>query len=897
MKPFRFLFLFAAFLSACAGALAQSQQRPNILFIFVDDSGWGDFSCQGNPVKDREGNVITPNIDRLAAGGTRFLNGYVASPICSPSRVAVLTGMGPGRHGIHTYLDNKAYNDARNANDWLQPDTVTSARLFRDAGYMTGNFGKWHMGGGRDVNNPPFPQAYGFQQSLVDFQGSGDRVMYIGDGLSQQNADVPGNITWAQWYDGSRLFTDAAIGFIESAVAQGKPFYVHVPYNDVHDAYHVAPGHENDFSHVTDDATANLFLGNLQAMDKQVGRLLDKLDELGIAQNTLVVLMGDNGAPNNALNTLLSRNGGLKGGKGSLWEGGIRESYIVRMPGVVQAGKVNGASIVSTLDLLPTFCELAGISVPPAPYDGESVLDIFKGSNRQRSRPLFWEFGAVSNLSPNSPKLAVREGNYKFLRDPEGTKREFYDLSTDRNEKTNLVNNAQYASVVARLEDKLLRWYDEVELGNVGDVVETPSPMGVLIADTFNVQGGASSGTGFGAGAGVNQGLSGRLTGEFAGELSYLQTSSAKAASAHSISGNALVVAQAAGSTAFGFGKNGTVFDFGPYLRGRRYEWRVTMDLDDTVPSHARMTLGIADSAGPEGGVGGHVLGVQLDRIDADNMSVFRRIDAAANSGGADINAAIRTGLPAGEPVEVRVAMRDSTDYTGYFTTYEIYINGTLANSGNIRFRSDSRYLIFDTAPDTGPARYDNFSLETFDAGPPIQRRLPVVHISQTSSTALADVERARLYWTTQPGQTSTVQISKDLVNWGVLLNNGAPVTVTTEQGTLQWREVVVPAEYRDRAFFRLDTEVPATVSTAAAAPAAVRAAAGSADSRSVAVMDDDGESLRVRAPLSNRVDRVSESNVQRWLRRDRALSNWRTVTGRVFYADYAAWAAARGSR
>ncbi len=221
------------------------------------------------------------------------------------------------------------------------------------------------------MNNPPFPQAYGFQQSLVDFQGSGDQVMYIGDGLSQQNADVPGNITWAQWYDGSRLFTDAAIGLIENAVAQGKPFYLHVPYTDVHDAYHVAPGHENDFAHVTDDATANLFLGNLQSMDKQVGRLLDKLDELGIAENTLVVLMGDNGAPNNALNTLLSRNGGLKGGKGSLWEGGIRESYIVRMPGVVPA-KVNTTSIVSTLDLLPTFCELAGITVPPAPYDGRA---------------------------------------------------------------------------------------------------------------------------------------------------------------------------------------------------------------------------------------------------------------------------------------------------------------------------------------------------------------------------------------------------------------------------------------------------------------------------------------------------------------------------------------------
>jgi arylsulfatase A-like enzyme len=851
-------------------------------------------------VKDAQGNPITPNIDRLAAAGTRFTNGYVACPICSPSRVAVLTGMVPGRHGIHTYLDNKAYNDARNANDWLQPDTVTSARLFRDAGYVTGNFGKWHMGGGRDVNDPPFPQAYGFQQSLVDFQGSGDRVMYIGDGLSQQNADVPGNITWAQWYDGSRLFADAAMAFIENAVAQNKPFYIHVPFNDVHDAYHVAPGHENDFAHATSDATAKIFLGNLHAMDEQVGRLLDKLDALGIAQNTLVVLMGDNGAPNNDLNVLLSRNGGMKGGKGSLWEGGIRESYIVRMPGVVPAGKVNNSSIVSTLDLLPTFCELAGISVPPAPYDGESVLDIFKGSNRQRTRPLFWEFGAVSNLAPNSPKLAMREGKYKFLRDPEGTKREFYDLTADRNETTNQVANAQYAPVVTDMEDRLLRWYREVELGEVGEVVETPSqPPGVLIADTFDVAGGASATTGFGAGAGVNQGLSGRLSGQFASDLSYARITTDKVGTAHAISDNGLVISQAAGATAFGLVKNGSQFDFGPYLRGRKYEWRVMMDLDDAVPAHARMTLGIADSAGPDGGVGGHVLAVQLDRIDANNTSVFRRIDATANSGGGDINAAIRTGLPAGEPVDVRVVMQDSTDYSGFNTTYEIYLNGTLANSGNIRFRNDSRYLIFDTAPDTGPARYDNFAVESLEAGPPLQKRLPIVHISQTSSTAVADVERARLYWTTQPGQTSTVQISKDLVNWGVLLNNGAPVTVTTEEGTLQWREVVVPAEYRDKAFFRLETAVAANgpvLKAATATPLPTSTPVSRSKTAVASVVDDDGEPLRVRAPYSKATSAVqgADSNVARWLRRDRTIASWRAVTGWVFYSNYAAWSEAR---
>ena len=446
---------------ALAGPLMAAEARPNILFVFVDDSGWGDYSCYGNPIKDAAGKPITPNIDRIAATGTRFTQGYVAAPICSSSRTGVLTGTEPGRFGIHSFLASKAENQKRNMKDWLRPDTVTTARLFRDAGYRTGQFGKWHMGGGRDVDDAPFPQDYGFEKSLVAFEGMGDRVLYNGDGLSKQNADVPGKITWAEWEQGAVLHTDAALGFIEESVKEKKPFYVHVPYNDTHSPYHVAPGHEDDFAHATENKNARLFLGELNALDKQVGRLLDKLDQLGIANNTLVLLIGDNGAPNDNLNRQLKRNGGLKGGKGSLWEGGIRVPFLVRMPGTVAAGKVNTSSAVSTLDLLPTYCELAGITPPPAPYAGESVLDVFKGSDRPRNRTLFWEFGAVSNQSPNSPKLAIREGNFKFLRDPEGTKREFYDLSVDPNETTNLVDKPEHAVAIAPLEKKLIKWYEE----------------------------------------------------------------------------------------------------------------------------------------------------------------------------------------------------------------------------------------------------------------------------------------------------------------------------------------------------------------------------------------------------------------------------------------------------
>jgi hypothetical protein len=645
---------------------------------------------------------------------------------------------------------------------------------------------------------------------LTSFEGMGDRLLVTGHGLSDQNADVPGEITWTVWNQLANRHTDAAIDFITAAHAANKPFFAYVPYDDTHSPYNVEAGRENDFDHVTDDFTAKQFLGELNDLDRQIGRLVGAIDGLGIANNTLIMIVGDNGAPNDALNTLLNRNGGLRGGKGNLWEGGMRVGFLARMPGTIPAGTVNSTTAISTLDILPTYCSLAGIPLPAAPFEGEDMKDVLQGATRPRAKPLFMEYGDVSQVNTAAPRLGVRIGNKKLLRNADGSDRQFYNLATDRNETTNLASDPGQAAEIAGMETKLMSWYRETVLGEIGELGEIApgEPAALLISDSFVVTGGDSTTTGFGAADGVNQELATRHTGTLAGTLRYIRTEAAKPESAHSIAGNRLTIADAANATAFQLSADGTAaYDFGPHLRGRHYEWKATLDLDDLEIAAARMTLGIADAALPSGGVAGHDLGVQLDLVTGNTISVFKRIDAGSNSGAADINAAIVTGLPAGEPVEVRVVMQDSTDYEVFGTSYEIFINGTSADTGSIRFANDSRYLIFDTAPNTGPVQYDDVSLETLDAGPPVTGYIPVVGISELTAAEVSGVAKVRLHRSTQPGRVFRPAISSDLDDWQTLPGPPAePLEIDSEHHTIQWLEVEIPEAYRGKAFIRLES-------------------------------------------------------------------------------------------
>ncbi|MCX7888048.1 MAG: sulfatase-like hydrolase/transferase, partial [Verrucomicrobiae bacterium] len=370
-------------------ALAQAQRPPNVVFVLTDDQGWGDAHFAGHPY------AKTPNLDRLAREGTWFKQFYVSGTVCSPTRAAFMTSQFPARHQIHGHFATHEQNAARFMPDWLDPKTPTIASLLKQAGYVTGHFGKWHLGGG---NNAPTPEAYGF-----------DVVRAL----------VCRNPAWSEpsstfWPKSTRLIVDEAIRFIKAN--KDRPFYAnvwtllpHAPLNPTpeqlapYDKLAASPddftGWMRDYAAKAKDLTSQMkiFCASLTDLDTQIGRLLDALDELKLADNTIVFYSSDNGPEDyrisNAAYAGVGSTGPLRGRKRSMYEGGIRTFGLLRWPGKVAAGRVDDTSVIGCVDWLPTVCKLAGVNVPASlQLDGEDVSDIWLGKPRQRQKPLFWEW-------------------------------------------------------------------------------------------------------------------------------------------------------------------------------------------------------------------------------------------------------------------------------------------------------------------------------------------------------------------------------------------------------------------------------------------------------------------------------------------------------------------------
>ena len=458
------------FLSAVTIAAATPASRPNIIFIFADDWGWGDLSSHGHPW------LKTPHLDRLAREGTDFHQFNVLNPVCSPSRTAAMTGMFPSRFGISQHFAAPAQNLARNMPDWLDVRAPSIARIFQQAGYRTAHFGKWHLTN-RNTHGAPEPTAYGFDEFAI-FNG----------GAETASADL-------------HATPDNAAKFI--AANKDRPFYLNVWLHESHLPHVPTKASLEKWSHL--DEQKRVYAAVITDGDNAVGRVLEALDSAGIAQNTIVIFSSDNGPETTAPAAQresrdtdakaagyggyysVGSSGGLRGEKRSLFEGGVRVPFLVRWPGRTPAGAINDTTAFTAVDLLPTLSAAAGITLP-SDYrgDGEDLLAALKGQLVKRTKPIFWDWTGKAADPHWWPRLAVRDGDWKLLLTADAQRVALHRLTTDRAEAVDLAKD--HPEIVARLTQLALAWKATLPTTvdpsciSVADRAAAPAPLPVPAA-------------------------------------------------------------------------------------------------------------------------------------------------------------------------------------------------------------------------------------------------------------------------------------------------------------------------------------------------------------------------------------------------------------------------------
>lgn len=434
-------------------AARASEDRPNFIFILADDLGWGDLACFGNDL------ILTPSLDQLAEEGTRFTQFYVASAVCSPTRAAFMTGIFPARLRIHRFIGGHDSNKAAGMPDWLDPTVPMITDVFQSAGYATGHFGKWNLG---SCCGAPDPGEYGIDDH-VTWGSSGPGFPQQGDEFFRAES--------------TRYIVDEVIEFIEEN--QDRPFYVNVwtllPHGPLNPTEEQLEVYEDLAPNVPWVGARQIYYASVTAMDEQIGRLMDKLDELGLAENTVVVFTSDNGPAHpyasSESHSGVGSAGPFRGGKGSLYEGGVRMPLIVRWPGHVAAGAVDNDSVIADVDFLPTFASLAGV-VPffGLQLDGENVSDMLLGFPRPRTTPILWEWRFHPGRPPihwKAPMLGIRSANWKLLLNPDWSRVELYDVVADPKQVDNLAD--VNPEVVELLSAEALAWQASLPPGPVAD--------------------------------------------------------------------------------------------------------------------------------------------------------------------------------------------------------------------------------------------------------------------------------------------------------------------------------------------------------------------------------------------------------------------------------------------
>ena len=448
------------------------RRKPNILFILADDLGWMDTTVYGSRYYE------TPHIARLAARGMRFTDAYAANPLCSPTRASLMTGKWPARLGITTpaghlppepakpLMPERAAPNRRmicpRSRRVLPREEYTIAEALRDAGYRTGFVGKWHLG----VPEPYWPEAQGFE---VAFHGAPDPGPPSYFSPYRFRAGTVANGPKGEYI--TDRATDEAVRYLERH--RDEPFFlclwhwaVHAPFQAKEDL--VAEARSRTDPRGKQDCP--VMAGMIRSLDQSVGRVLDALDRLGLAEDTIILLFSDNGGNmyNEVVGTTPTNNAPLRNGKGSIYEGGVREPMVVVWPGAVRPGS-QCTEVVSSVDFYPTLLEMAGVSPKPGQVlDGVSLVPILKGEGGLDRDAVFCHFPHYIPATGNLPSTSVRAGRWKLIcfygEGPDRTDAyELYDLQEDIGETTNLAEG--HPDVVRRLAariDAFLRETDAI---------------------------------------------------------------------------------------------------------------------------------------------------------------------------------------------------------------------------------------------------------------------------------------------------------------------------------------------------------------------------------------------------------------------------------------------------
>ncbi len=465
-RPLRFaLALAAAALCGPAATGRAAPARPNIVLVVADDLGYGDLSAHGNP------DVRTPNLDALARQGAAFERFFV-SPVCAPSRAALLTGRYPLRAGVSGVTGGR---------EGMRPGEVTLAETLRAAGYRTGLFGKWHNG----EHHPLTPRGQGFDRFLGFHYG------HVNDYFDAVLEDEGGRAVPTAGYLTDAL-TDAAMGFVTRN--QDRPFFLYLAHNAPHEPYQVPDAEFGRFRSRGLGAELASVYGMVTRLDANVGRLLRHLEATGLARDTVVAFLSDNGAAGPA-----RHNAGMRGRKGSVDEGGGRVPLFLRWPARwPQARKVT--RIAAHVDLYPTLLELAGVPLPdPGRLDGRSLVPLLDGDAiGWPDRLLFTHMAGAAGTVAERPG-AVRSQRYRWLHLPGGD--ELYDMQADPGQRTDIA--ARRPDLARRFEAAYLAWFRGVTAAGfarlppqVGHAAENPV---VLEAPSAALAGGPrfSNGTGY----------------------------------------------------------------------------------------------------------------------------------------------------------------------------------------------------------------------------------------------------------------------------------------------------------------------------------------------------------------------------------------------------------------